>query len=193
MSDLSDTDDESADDEPDEIVRDDSDELDFVLNEPDEGMADASTKDVEPESSADDDLDSLLGSMEIEDVETEVTETEVTESETKKPGEKVEDELTANIAHDLESDLDDELNDMLNSTDDDISLEESQSSDEAIDMLNGLNLLDGADENETKLDLARAYLEMDDAEGAREILGEILGEGNDKQKEEAQKLLDSLS
>jgi len=41
----------------------------------------------------------------------------------------------------------------------------------------------------TKLDLARAYLEMGDREGAREILQEVLGEGDSKQKSEADKLL----
>lgn len=191
MSDMSGEDEQAVDEEKDDAelaIRDDSDELDFILNEPDEELAEIPDEAAKPETTAEDDLDALLGSMEFEDVETEAI-----SSAAKKPGEKVEDELTANIAHDLESDLDDELNDMLSGTDDDIALEESQSSDEAIDMLGGLNLLDGADENETKLDLARAYLEMDDAEGAREILGEILGEGNDKQKEEAQKLLDSLS
>ena len=191
MSDMSAEDDEPADEEQDDAepaARDDADELDFILNEPEEPQAEVAAEADKSESTADDDLDDLLGSMEFEEVETDTD-----SSVAKKPGEKVEDELTANIAHDLESDLDDELNDMLSSTDDDIALEESQSADEAIDMLDGLSLLDGADENETKLDLARAYLEMDDAEGAREILGEILGEGNDKQKEEAQKLLDSLS
>jgi FimV-like protein len=38
------------------------------------------------------------------------------------------------------------------------------------------------DEVGTKLDLARAYLEMGDKEGAREILNEVLAEGNDSQK-----------
>ncbi|WP_417580204.1 FimV/HubP family polar landmark protein [Nitrincola sp.] len=186
MSDEAGADEDLIEDEPEAPVRDDSDELDFILNEPEK--ADSAEAEVEAESTADDDLDSLLGSMEIEDIEVDAAAAEV-----KTPGETVEDELTANIAHDLETGLDDELEDLLSSTDDDIALEEYQSTDEAIDMLDGLNLLDGADENETKLDLARAYLEMDDAEGAREILGEILGEGNDKQKEEAQKLLDSLS
>jgi pilus assembly protein FimV len=41
----------------------------------------------------------------------------------------------------------------------------------------------------TKLDLARAYLEMGDREGAREILQEVLGEGDTQQRAEAGKLL----
>jgi pilus assembly protein FimV len=44
----------------------------------------------------------------------------------------------------------------------------------------------------TKLDLARAYIDMGDPEGARSILDEVLNEGNDSQKSEAQSLLDSL-
>jgi pilus assembly protein FimV len=41
----------------------------------------------------------------------------------------------------------------------------------------------------TKLDLAKAYQEMGDVEGAREILQEVLHEGDDQQKTEAQALL----
>jgi pilus assembly protein FimV len=44
----------------------------------------------------------------------------------------------------------------------------------------------------TKLDLAKAYQEMGDVEGAREILQEVLHEGDDQQKKEAQTLLGKL-
>ena len=44
----------------------------------------------------------------------------------------------------------------------------------------------------TKLDLARAYQEMGDATGAREILDEVLHEGDEGQREAAQTLLDQL-
>ncbi len=44
----------------------------------------------------------------------------------------------------------------------------------------------------TKLDLARAYVDMGDPEGARSILEEVLKEGSASQKQEAQRLLDSL-
>jgi pilus assembly protein FimV len=44
----------------------------------------------------------------------------------------------------------------------------------------------------TKLDLAKAYQEMGDVEGAREILQEVLHEGDDQQKSEAQSLLAKL-
>jgi pilus assembly protein FimV len=45
----------------------------------------------------------------------------------------------------------------------------------------------------TKLDLAKAYQEMGDVEGAREILQEVLHEGDDQQKAEAQALLGKLA
>ncbi len=41
----------------------------------------------------------------------------------------------------------------------------------------------------TKLDLARAYLDMGDMEGARNTLEEVMMEGNDDQKKEAEELL----
>jgi pilus assembly protein FimV len=44
----------------------------------------------------------------------------------------------------------------------------------------------------TKLDLARAYVDMGDPDGARSILEEVLDEGDDTQQEEAQKLINSL-
>jgi len=41
------------------------------------------------------------------------------------------------------------------------------------------------DETATKLDLAKAYIDMGDSEGARSILDEVIAEGNDTQKKEA--------
>jgi pilus assembly protein FimV len=45
----------------------------------------------------------------------------------------------------------------------------------------------------TKLDLARAYIDMGDPDGARSILEEVMEEGNDEQKREAQELLGQVS
>ena len=50
----------------------------------------------------------------------------------------------------------------------------------------------GSQEVSTKLDLARAYVDMGDAEGARDILQEVLKEGATEQQEEARKLLAEL-
>jgi len=44
----------------------------------------------------------------------------------------------------------------------------------------------------TKLDLARAYVDMGDPSGARSILEEVLDEGDEGQRQQAQQLLDSL-
>lgn len=43
-----------------------------------------------------------------------------------------------------------------------------------------------------KLDLARAYLEIDDKESARELLEEAVAQGSEHQRSEAQKLLKRL-
>ena len=44
----------------------------------------------------------------------------------------------------------------------------------------------------TKLDLARAYMDMGDPEGARSILEEVVQEGSTSQKQEAQRLIETL-
>ena len=56
----------------------------------------------------------------------------------------------------------------------------------------GEGLLDSTDEVSTKLDLARAYVDMGDPGGARSILEEVLEEGDEGQRQQAQQLLDSL-
>lgn len=53
--------------------------------------------------------------------------------------------------------------------------------------------LSTSDEAATKLDLARAYIEMGDPEGARSILQEVLEEGNDNQKTEAEGLMSQIA
>lgn len=52
-----------------------------------------------------------------------------------------------------------------------------------------LEFLTDSDEAATKLDLARAYYEMGDYDGAREILDEVVIEGNEEQVKDAQRLL----
>jgi pilus assembly protein FimV len=44
----------------------------------------------------------------------------------------------------------------------------------------------------TKLDLARAYMDMGDPEGARSILEEVVQEGSTTQQQEAQRLIETL-
>ncbi len=60
------------------------------------------------------------------------------------------------------------------------------------DDIEDLMLPDDVDEVSTKLDLARAFIDMGDAEGARSSLDEVMQEGNDEQKAEAKELIDQL-
>jgi len=50
-----------------------------------------------------------------------------------------------------------------------------------------------SDEISTKLELATAYLDMGDKEGARSILQEVINEGSEEQKQSAQKIIDGFS
>jgi pilus assembly protein FimV len=45
----------------------------------------------------------------------------------------------------------------------------------------------------TKLDLAKAFVEMGDSDGARDILNEVTKEGNEEQRREAEALLGELA
>jgi pilus assembly protein FimV len=53
--------------------------------------------------------------------------------------------------------------------------------------------LDLQQEVATKLELARAYEEMGDKDGARELVEEVLREGSGRQKDEARVILARLS
>lgn len=61
-----------------------------------------------------------------------------------------------------------------------------------VDDIGDLMLPDDVDEVSTKLDLARAFIDMGDTEGARGSLEEVMSEGNEDQKTEAKALLDQI-
>lgn len=83
------------------------------------------------------------------------------------------------------------------------SIEQENTLDFDIDSLD----LDGSDEPEesgdgeladmdeisTKLDLARAYIDMGDPDGARSILDEVIEEGSDDQKDEARGIMEQIA
>lgn len=50
----------------------------------------------------------------------------------------------------------------------------------------------GSDEVATKLDLARAYIDMGDNQGARDILDEVVKDGDENQRQEAEDMLSRL-
>jgi pilus assembly protein FimV len=56
----------------------------------------------------------------------------------------------------------------------------------------GVSDLTDMDELETKLDLAKAYIDMGDADAAKDLAREVLEQGTDEQKKSAQSLLDEL-
>lgn len=56
----------------------------------------------------------------------------------------------------------------------------------------GVEDLTDMDELETKLDLARAYMDMGDPEAARDIAAEVLEKGSDEQKKQAKLLLEDI-
>jgi pilus assembly protein FimV len=55
------------------------------------------------------------------------------------------------------------------------------------------DFLSGTDEAATKLDLAQAYIDMGDSDGARDILNEVVSEGSAEQKNEAEEMLSRLA
>ncbi len=100
------------------------------------------------------------------------------------------DEMDVTVDDDM--DLDTELEALLGSVDDDIALDDSGADDEDRGF-DDMGFLEGTDEVETKLDLARAYIDMEDSDGARDILSEILSDGSDVQQQEARKLMESIA
>ena len=72
-------------------------------------------------------------------------------------------------------------------------LDELLSEDLGMEELDEDALLSTDDEVGTKLDLARAYMDMGDQEGARSTLEEVMQEGDDTQRKEAENLLRQIA
>ncbi|MGD8843736.1 MAG: FimV/HubP family polar landmark protein, partial [Gammaproteobacteria bacterium] len=72
----------------------------------------------------------------------------------------------------------------------DYDMEVSAEPDEEVE---GDGELTELDEVSTKLDLARAYIDMGDPDGAKSILGEVMEEGSDNQRDEARDIMEQLS
>lgn len=89
---------------------------------------------------------------------------------------------------DLDDGLDMDLGELsLDSESDDSEVLGDELADELSDDVFG-----EVDEVGTKLDLARAYVDMGDKDGARNILNEVVDEGNDEQITQAQELLGQI-
>ena len=74
-----------------------------------------------------------------------------------------------------------------------IMTEESVAADAEEDEDDEFDFLSGTDECATKLDLARAYIDMGDNEGARDILNEVVDEGTEQQQQEARGMMERLT
>jgi pilus assembly protein FimV len=110
---------------------------------------------------------------------------------------ELDQETEIELSNDLSTEL--ELSENLDENVSDEILDEAvdafSGNDELVDGLgdtDDFDFLDGTDEASTKLDLARAYIDMGDVDGAKDILGEVAKEGSDAQKAEANELLGSL-
>lgn len=192
--DLSETDALEAPAEPESL-----DELEFDLGETDalETPAELSFDDDEEEFS----LDIEASELDLED-----------SSETAEAGLDLDFDMSMDAeseeaapiskAEDADSDLDMDFSlDMSEETEAAVDSEEGGEFDlsaEAADFdlsgdedMGGMDLSEplDADEVNTKLDLARAYLDMGDHEGARDILEEVVAGGNAGQKKEAEELM----
>ena len=90
------------------------------------------------------------------------------------------------VAEKTENAEEDDLDDLgFLSDDDEVEIE-------SVDGVEEVSLMSDDDETATKLELAYAYQKMGDADGAREILQEVIAEGNEAQVKEAGELLASL-
>lgn len=107
-------------------------------------------------------------------------------SDTPEPELEVTEELEPIVDGDsTEPENIDPLADMANLGDLDFSEMSDENNDDIFDS--------GDDMVGTKLDLAKAYIDMGDQDGARSILGEVVQEGDDDQRQEAEQLMQQIS
>jgi len=74
----------------------------------------------------------------------------------------------------------------------DVSMDLQAETETSNDIDNELEFLADTDEVATKLDLARAYMDMGDKEGAKEILEEVAAEGDEPQRKDAEELISRI-
>lgn len=188
---------ESADDnEQDQKLDTTTDSADDELMPFDSNFDLDADKEEEQDTSAD--FDAPL-TLDISDLEEEEAETETT---------SVDDELTLSVDEDIEETVENETLDVdepvvseeaTEEEPDTLSVSEEELEDAAVELDTSSDVefdmgdFDEIDEAETKLDLAAAYIDMGDPEGAKNILEEVQKEGNDEQQSRAKKLLDDLS
>lgn len=184
----------------DDLELDVSDE-DLALMEEFSDSADSANSEAEPAQALDDDLDledalgddDTLGNLEADSPEAEVAGTEELEDLEELEGLAPADELEESEVV-SESDPETELPVASEKVGEDVDMAETVDIGEnELGDDDDFDFLAGTDEAATKLDLARAYIEMGDSDGARDILEEVALEGDSDQKTEAQELLKNLA
>ena len=203
-----------ADDETSEIPNEPVEEIEFDLSDTEATVEEAASEDeflldidtseldiknedeVIDEASAEEesfdiadieiDLDEEISASEVSDTDVDFNLDDAVEAET----EALDDDLEE-IALDLSDDV--EIESLDSDSTDNIDAVLAANDDSAEDGDFDLSSLDDTDEISTKLDLARAYMDMGDHDGTRDILDEVLADGNDDQKQEANDLMQKLN
>ncbi len=209
-----------ADDEISEIPNEPVEEIEFDLSDTEATVEEAASEDeflldidtseldIKDEDEVIDEASAEEESFDIADIEidldeeisaSEVSDTDVdfnlddaveAEAEAETEVEALEDD-SEEIALDLSDDV--EIESLDSDSTDNIDAVLAANDDSAEDGDFDLSSLDDTDEISTKLDLARAYMDMGDHDGTRDILDEVLADGNDDQKQEANDLMQKLN
>ena len=176
------------------------------LDELDVDLGDELTLDLDLDESVDEELE-LLNTDEIETLNDDTSENEefdfdedldlslddIDFDDTEDVTEVMEEDLGLSVDDTIQSaidDLEDEATDInLETPIDGVSID-----DESIDDLDiGFDLDDVVDDAiDTKLDLARAYFEMGDVDGAKQMVAEVIQEGTQEQQSKAQELQEEI-
>ncbi len=175
----------------------DTEEDELVFPEEDEGVDDSSEATL--------DLDALDDALDLhgeeEETEEEILDFDLDIDEAADDEVSLEEELldtetsvqTDEISEDVGATFEEDLDESIEEEAEYISVDELDSQlDESTEIDDGALELGDVDEASTKLDLARAYIDMEDFDGAREILQEVLTEGNEEQVTEANELMSQL-
>ncbi len=171
----------------------DSDSKELSIDSDDELSLDMELESFESSTDEDDDLTLNMDelSLEIEEV-SDSSATEETPNEPEQAIDFGELELELDDTSDTDELTLDEPTAPDTKEDDSLDLDVDSMMSEDMDSTDVDDAMLGMDEVATKLDLAKAYIDMGDPDGARAILDEVLTEGSDDQQSEAKGLIDQL-
>ncbi|MGB0496160.1 MAG: FimV/HubP family polar landmark protein, partial [Kangiellaceae bacterium] len=165
-----------------------------------EDLESLDASDIDSNIGADDDaLDDLddLDLDELDEFDADEISSEVSDDQN---DDSLEDEFSLDLADDV--DLNDGLTEQdIKEGDEELSIDIDDDGDISLDIDDDFDFAEDGDESidfgetlsdeiATKLDLARAYVDMGDLDGAKEILTEVVADGTEQQKQEAQSLID---